>query len=74
MRKSVAYLDIRKLRLICAEQVIPDHQNAAKILVDVLGIAGVVDAVGRWRIDDPLQPPDPLDQFGVNEELVGQAG
>ena len=73
MRKSVAYLDIRKLRLIRAEQVIPDHQNAAKILVDVLGIAGVVDPMGRWRVDSPFQPPD-LDQLGVNEELVGQAG
>ena len=46
MRKSVAYLDIRKLRLIRAEQAIPDHQNAAKIPVDVLGIAGVVDPMG----------------------------
>ena len=73
MRKSVAYLDVRKFRLIGAEQAVPDHQHPAEILVDVLGIAGVMDAVGRRRVDDPFQPSDPLDQFGVDEELIGEA-
>ena len=73
MRKPVAYLDARKLRLIGAEHSVPDHQHAAEILVDIFGIAGVMDAMRRRGIDDPFQPSDPLDQFGVDEELIGEA-
>src|SRR6266852_9628363 len=54
--------------------MVPDHQDAAEILVNVFRIARMMDAMGGWRVDHPIQPADPFHKFGMDEELVGQAG
>jgi len=70
MRQPIADFDVRKLWLIRPKQVIPDHQHATKILVDVFKIACMVHAVGGWRVDDPIQPTDPLYQLSMDKELI----
>src|SRR3954453_5933094 len=72
MRQPIADFDARKLWLISPKQVIPDHQHAAKILVDVFKIACMVHAVGGWRVDDPIQQTDPLYQLSMEKKLIGQ--
>jgi hypothetical protein len=74
VRQAVADLDIWKLCLIGAEQMVPDYQYAAEILIDVFGIARVVDAVVGGRVDYPVQNAEALYQLGMNEKLVRQAG
>src|SRR5215831_4472275 len=53
--------------------MIPNRQHAAVILIEVFGVAGVVYAMRRRRVDYPLQPADVRHELGVHEELVAQA-
>lgn len=55
-----------------AEHPVPDDEDASVVPVDVLRIAAVVDAVMGRGVHDPLEWPHPVDQFGVNPELVQQ--
>ena len=52
--------------------MIPNEQDPAKVLVDVLRIARVIHPVCRGRVDHPLKPANAWRQLGVNKELVGQ--
>ncbi len=74
MRQAVADWNFLELGLVRREQVVPDQQHAAKIFVDVFRVAGVMHAMCRRRVDDPLQPADPRHELGVDEELISQAG
>src|SRR5215471_1757659 len=71
MRKAVADRDVASLGLIRAKQVIPNEQNSAIVLIDVLRVARMMYPVCRGRIDHPLEPADAWYQLGVNKELVG---
>ena len=73
MNKPVADLDFRSLGLVRPEQMIPDQQHAAVILVEIFGVAGMMDAMRRRRIDDPLQPTNVRHQLGMHEKLLAQA-
>ncbi len=73
MHQAIADRDVRPFGPVGAEQVIPDQQHAAIVLVEVFGIACVMHAVGGGRVDDPLQPTDAADELGMDEELIGEA-
>lgn len=65
---AIAYLF--RLGLISTEKFVPDDEDAAEVLVDVQGIAAVVDAVGGWRIEETFDGTELADGFGMEEELV----
>ena len=55
-----------------AEQAVEDDQHAAEVGVEILGIARVMDAVARRRVDHVLQPAQLGDPVGMDPELVEQ--
>ena len=63
---------IRRRLDIGAEQPVEHDQNAAKVPVQVAGIAGVVHAMVRRRVEDVLEWPLPDRQAGVQPVLVAQ--
>ena len=61
------------LRREAAEHPVPDDQNAAVVLVEVLLIPAVVHTVVRRRVEDVFDwPPELSDALGVNPVLVHQ--
>ena len=58
------------LILVGAEQAIPDDENAAVILVEILVVDAVMHPVVRRRGEYAVEPAEPADQLGVNPELV----
>lgn len=50
-----------------SEELVPDDEEHAHVLIEVFGIGGVVDAVMRWGDKDVFQPAHFIDEFGVNE-------
>ncbi len=55
------------------EQSIPDDQDRAVVAIDVLGVARVVHAVVRRRVQHRLERTEPAHELGVNPELVERA-
>ena len=53
-----------------AEHPVPDDQRAGVVLVQILGIARVVHAMMRRRVEHPFQRAQLADQAGVDPELV----
>ncbi len=43
------------LRLVGAEQLVPQHEHAAEVLIDVNGVAAMMHAVGGRRVDNAFQ-------------------
>src|SRR5690606_7810879 len=59
------------LRLERAEEAVPDDEDAAMVLVQVLRIHAVVDPVVRRRVQHPLREASQLpDRARVDPELV----
>lgn len=56
--------------LIGSEQVIPDHENAHVIAVQVDIVLGVVDPVVRWSLYPAIERAHASDQLRVRPELV----
>jgi hypothetical protein len=54
-----------------AEQGVPDDEDPAVVLVEVLMVGPVVDAMVRRRVEHALDPAwQPVDPLGVDPELV----
>jgi hypothetical protein len=53
-----------------AEQLVPEDEDGPVVLVDVDGILGVVDPVGRRGDQQRFQWPECADEPGVHPELV----
>jgi len=54
---------------IAAEQLVPDDQHPGVVTVDVLGVAGVMHAMVRWRVEHVFQPAQFADSLGVDKKL-----
>jgi len=52
-----------------AEQAVEHDQHAAVVLVDVVGVRGVMDAMVRGRVEDVFQPAQLRHPFGMQPEL-----
>ena len=58
------------LVLVGAEQAVPDDENAAVILVEILVVDAVMHPMVRGRGEHAIEPAELADEFGVNPELV----
>ncbi len=63
---------VRALVLKRAEQAIPQNEDAAVVLVDVLGIARVMHAMVGRRDENPFQRPEAADVLRVHPELIDE--
>ena len=54
--QAVAARHVVALGAVGAEQAVEDDQHAAVVGVEVLEVGGVVDAMGRWRVEHVLEP------------------
>jgi hypothetical protein len=55
---------------VAAEQAVPEDEDAAVVLVEVLRVGGVVDAVQGGGVEDALEAAELADELGVQPELV----
>jgi hypothetical protein len=58
------------LVLVSAEQPVPEDENAAVVLVEILVVDAVMDPMVRGRGEHAVEPAQLADKFGVNPELV----
>src|SRR6185437_2332032 len=72
MRQSVADRHIGFLLAQSSEQSVEYDQHPAVIAVQIFGIAAVVHAMMRGRIEYPFQRTEPADYFGVQKKLITQ--
>ena len=71
LREAVAHAT--DLLLEGPEQPVPDDEDAAVVLVEVLAVRSVVHAMVRGRVEDEFDRlGQAVDRFGVDPELVEQ--
>ena len=70
MYESVNGRLVRIFRLESAEQPIPDDENARIILINVLGIAAMMNTMVTWSVENIFQRSECGDDFGVQPEHV----
>ncbi len=58
------------LILVGAEQAIPENEDAAVVLVEILVVDPVMDAMVRGRGEHAIEPAELADKLGMNPELV----
>ena len=68
--QAEAGLIIGVFRLERVEKSIPDDKYASRIAVNIFGIASVMHAVVRRRVEYEFEGAYRTDQFGMNPELV----
>ena len=50
---------------VCAEDPVKDHQDAAMVAVEVIGVLRMMDPVRRRRVDDAFKGAELADEIGV---------
>ena len=52
--------------------MVPEHRNAPYVYSLVFGLAAVVHAMYRWRVEQSIQDTEPTDRFRVDPGLIVQ--